>query len=92
MQKFWQFMFVHSLRKICERKGGGLCSNRSWFTLPTHRRNVEITVIFRDTSKEDTYSREEVYRMLKAVREEEIRTGWICPDPVLDGKAGSPLF
>lgn len=44
-------------------------------------RATEFTIIQRDTSAPDMYSREEVYGMLRTVRNEEKRMNWKCPEP-----------
>lgn len=42
---------------------------------------TELTLIMRDISEPDIYSRGEIFEMLHKVRENEIRMQWKCPEP-----------
>jgi hypothetical protein len=73
----WWPLFKFVVRQM--RGGGYLCANRHGRTFIIGK--LEISTVFRDTSKPDVYSREEVYEMLKRVRRQEIASKWICPEP-----------
>jgi len=78
INKFYKWLFNFVLRKITGDTGYR-CGNR--YGKVFHYYNWEVTVIYRDTTKEDGYSREELYRMLKLIRKEEIRQQWKIPEP-----------
>ena len=73
----WYRLFVFALRRL--KSGYHLCANRNeqGFVI----RQLDVTVIFRDTTKPDAYSREECIEMLTKVRIQELASGWTCPDP-----------
>jgi hypothetical protein len=56
-------------------------ANRKEISFTGSRPNILISIIRRDTSKPDMYSREEIFDMLKRVRCEEQRMQWKCPEP-----------
>lgn len=67
------------LRRLEGPGGLTLCANRrtrTWL-LGEH----ELTFTWRDTRQPDGYSREELYRMLKLVRDHEHLQEWRCPEP-----------
>lgn len=55
------------------------CANRH--TLRAVIGHTEYTLIVRNTTQVDAYSREECYQMLRWVRRMENRSGWKCPEP-----------
>lgn len=60
----------------------GSCGNRSWTSFETD--SFEVTFTKRDKRRPDAYSREELVRMLRTVREHEAIQGWKVPDPARD--------
>lgn len=56
----------------------GICGNRVWHRA-THG-NREYFFQVRQLDHGDAYSREELFRMLKTVREHERLMGWTCPE------------
>lgn len=57
----------------------GMCANRHMtvFMVGTS----EVTVVVRDTTKPDGYSREELVTMLETIRREETIQQWTVPEP-----------
>lgn len=77
-KRFWFEVMMFALR----RGGGkyfGSCANRAWCT--TMFGAHEARLVLRDTAREDGHSREELYVMLRTVREHERNQGWTCPEP-----------
>lgn len=77
--RLWWPVFNFTQRKM--RGGLKLCANRVTRTFVIGK--LEVDIVFRDTSRPDAYSREEVYEMLRKVRRDELQTGWTCPEPTL---------
>lgn len=74
----WRFKLIFWLWP--RRKGSAcFCANRSRWTY--HAPNADISLEVRDRTKPDGYAREELYSMLKLIREEEKRQGWTVPEP-----------
>ena len=74
------WMFTRILQKIkairCYK-----CSNRY---VKVFKIGVfEVSITYRDTTKEDSYSREELVTMLKVIRNEEQRQQWKVPEPTM---------
>lgn len=66
-----------------------LCSNR--VTRKFSKGDFEYTIVRRDTSKPDTYSREELYCMVLIVRAEQERTGWDAVECFDGGRIAASL-
>ena len=52
----------------------GYCANRAEWTYV--KDGFETTIVRRDTTQPDMYSREELYGLAKIIRTEQARTGW----------------
>lgn len=85
MKNFWFWVFLYAMRKIGYRHMGS-CGNQSSYDLRGSKNGILVDVVFVDSKKEGGHSREVIYEMLKAVREQEHRDDWKCPEPVLDGR------
>ena len=57
----------------------GTCANRVWHVV--RRGPIEATLTFRDTRRDDGYSREELVSMLNTIRKQERIMGWRVPEP-----------
>jgi hypothetical protein len=57
------------------------CGNRTSMT--TRLGSLEVTLLLRDTSRQDGYSREELVEMLETVRKHEALQGWKVPEPAV---------
>jgi hypothetical protein len=82
MRKFtrrWRaHWFVHrALKLLLPTK---VCANRAEYDLEGFK-NHAVHIIVYDLRGPTAYSREEVYSMLRTVREEERRMDWKCPEP-----------
>ncbi len=77
-RRFWHWMFRASVARI--GGGRGWCGNRSWTKFRAG--NVEVEVIWRDETRPDAYSREELVRMLRTVRAHEVIQGWRVPEQI----------
>lgn len=75
-------VFAWSLRRMIASGLGALkfCGFRTESTFT--KEGQEMRIIIRDTTQPEIYSREEVYSMLRLVRQNESRMGWKCPEPV----------
>jgi hypothetical protein len=62
------------------RRGSAhFCANRRTWMYRTPVAELSLTI--RQTTEEDGYSREELVRMLRLVREQEKSQGWKVPEP-----------
>lgn len=63
------------------RYGWGACSNRNWRIIRV--KHIKLTFVMQDLKKPTTYSREELYCMLLAIRKAEATytDGWKVPEP-----------
>lgn len=77
-QRILWWIFAQCANRLAPRSTS-LCANRSTFTYRHDRQ--EMTLILRDMTKPDGYSREELVGMLATIRSEEARTGWTVPEP-----------
>lgn len=73
--RFWWWW----LRQVPITKSKGSVGNR--FIEVTMIGPLEVTITCRDTRREDGYSREELYSMLRLIRKEEVRHEWKVPEP-----------
>ncbi|KKK79528.1 hypothetical protein LCGC14_2832570 [marine sediment metagenome] len=77
MQGFWKRLFYLTVNHI-QWNEISTCSGRT-----THKydsTSFEITVIYRDKSESNLYSREELILMLKTIRENEAAQNWKVPE------------
>lgn len=62
-------------RRIFGELNGTLsCANRAEWIYT--KDGFETTIVRRDTTKPDMYSREELYHLAQIIRKEQARTGW----------------
>jgi len=77
MDRFWKWLFFIVWRKRS-------CKSASWcgarYTQGFEATFYEVTVIFRDTSMDNHYSREELVKMLDLIRKEEKFQNWKVPE------------
>ena len=69
---------LYGLRLSTKSSSVAACANRH--TTTCRAGSVEVTVMVRDTSRPDGYSREELVEMLRLVREQELLQGWRVPE------------
>lgn len=74
-QKFWYYV----LTKLVPLGSSLIVANR--YERQGCFGPIDVRIIFRDTRQPDDYSREELYKMLKIIREAESRQRWIVPEP-----------
>jgi hypothetical protein len=77
--RLWYSVFLIALRRL-RRSSWGSCANRS--TVVANVGNLEVTVVVRDTSRPDGYSREELVGMLRLLRRHERLQHWRVPELV----------
>lgn len=85
MRKMWIRFWIIVLEvawSVLEDNSDG-CSVASTAGRVTHQiqaGTTELTLITRDCTQPDIYSREEIFVMLGIVRQNEQRMGWVCPE------------
>lgn len=81
-RKVWNALLILSwsqLTKVTKKCSAESVGNRLICTLPMPS-GFEYTFTIRDTHRQDAYSREELFRMLRTIREHEHRMGWRVPE------------
>lgn len=92
MTRLWYRALMWLLRR--GQYGWARCANR--YEITHHCGPLVVVTTIQDTREEDGYSREELYRMLRLIRQHEELQEWKVPEPVcnikgcrrIDGHAG----
>jgi hypothetical protein len=73
------YLLICWLSKRFNHKSIKSCANR--YEIEVRIESMGMHIIYTDFREQAGYSREEVFTMLKTVREEEARMKWKCPKP-----------
>lgn len=77
MRSYLLRLLFRLFRRYCNVESG-TCANRWWATSVAD--DLQYTMVCRDTSQPDGYSREELVKMLQIIREQEKIMGWKVPE------------